>query len=244
MRSLNRIILSLAFIGLLSSCFSLRDETIRVKARREPMADLSRKTVVVFPPIVYSRDLQLNRDLGQYLVDLLNENAFNAEMTVPTGVSDSLLMKASQRFLHGEEPDTGLLHNMLAHYILSVKLDLLYDYFSAYSGDDGLSPAYSVEHGGAPGLFEQHSHWKERSFQDIVFRMKARFLLYDIEKGKVVIDKTEEYQVILEDFRQKSASSVSAEGDRAYIVMTQSASEDFLSWCRERDVLLERTYLR
>lgn len=241
MRILGKISLNILLVFTLSACLLTRDENIRLRARREPLADLSQKTLLVLPSVVHSPDFQLNRDLTQYLNTLLMENDYGAAVITPAGVAESAARETARLFLEGRTPDVGLLHNALADFILSVQLDLLYEYYSTYSGDDGLNPAYSVERGGAPGLYETPTEWKNRSFEDLSFQLKARFVLYDIRAQKQVIDKTEAYEIILEDYRMKNVSS---EGERAFLAMIQQASSDFLSWCRERDVELERIYLK
>jgi hypothetical protein len=241
MRISGKISLSILLLFSLSACLLTRDENVRLRARREPLADLTRKTLLVLPSVVHSPDFQLNRDLTQYLNTLLNENEYGTAVITPAGVTESAARETATLFLDGKTPDVELLHNALADFILSVQMDLLYEYYSTYSGDDGLNPAYSVERGGAPGLYETPTEWKNRSFDDLSFQLKARFVLYDIHSKKRVIDKTETYELILEDYRMKNVSS---EGERAFLTMIQQASSDFLSWCRERDVELERIYLK
>lgn len=241
MRISGKISFSILLLFSLSACLLTRDENIRLRARREPLADLSNKTLLVLPSVVHSPDFQLNRDLTQYLNTLLSENDYGAAVITPAGVAESTARETARLFLEGKAPDVDLHHNALADFILSVQLDLLYEYYSTYSGDDGLNPAYSVERGGAPGLYETPTEWKNRSFDDLSFQLKAHFVLYDTREKKQIIDKTENYEIILEDYRMKNVSS---EGERAFLTMIQQASSDFLSWCRERDVVLERIYLK
>jgi len=205
------------------------------------LADITRKTLLVLPSVVRSPDFRLNRDLTQYLSALLSENEYGASVITPAGVTASRAREIARIFLEGGIPEVEPLHNTLADFILSIQLDLLYEHYSSYSGDDGLNPAYSVERGGAPGLYETPTEWKSRSFEDLSFQLKAHFVLYDITAEKRVIDKKETYEIILEDYKLKNVSS---EGERAFLTMIQQASSDFLSWCRDRDVELERVYLK
>lgn len=241
MQILKKISFNILLLFTLAACLFTRDENIRLRAKRDPLADLNEKTILVLPSVVHSSDFQLNRDLTQYLNALLSENEYKATVITPAGLTESRGREIARIFLDGGAPEGEAFHNTLADLVLSVRLDLLYEFYSSYSGDDGLNPAYSVERGGAPGLFESPTEWKSRSFEDLSFQLKARFVLVDIGTEKRLIDREESYEIIVEDYRMKDVSS---EGERAFLAMIQQASSDFLSWCRERDVELERVYLK
>ncbi len=240
MKPLNMRIIELAVLFLVSGCVFGRDRYVALSVRKPPDLLLKDQQVLVLPMVLVSQDFRLDRDLHRFFMEVAAENRDNIAFIAPATPFDVSRRYASEFFKKGSF-EREIFHNYGAKYILLHYMMLEREYFSPYSDDDQLNPAYSVESGGAPGLFETPNEWRARSFNDYVFRARSRFVIISAETGAVLLDKTVENSFVLEDYRYKD---VDAESRKIFYSLTQINTEVLLSFFRDRTVPAGRVYLK
>ena len=154
--------------------------------------------------------------------------------------SYDMVQKIAPKIINNEKVDLSFFATENIQYIITGVIFYETKLF-ANKKDDGMSPAFSADYSGYPGLWESSEEWKRRSYSDLIFELRAELFIYDIAGKKTVFQKKFMKFAVLEDYRRKS---IPDEQTAAYQLLLQDLSQSFLKCFSPQTIIAERFYLK
>ena len=203
MSNLKRALISSVFF-LITGCFLYNGGThVYFYIERPPRLQIDKREKIALLPILlekYESGLQEYR-ITEFFYKAISSNGAGFRFFYNRLVFDKLQKKAITIIKKGKVKKIEGYEQKIRYFVTG-KIFFEKEFYSSYGNGDILNPAFSVDRNSPPGIWESDTHWRRRSFSDILYVARLKIFVYDGFKNEVIYKGVIKSKIILKDYNE------------------------------------------